>query len=113
MVDDDAGVLEAIKIILQSSGFKVKVLLKTDKFEEVVAKFRPELVLLDIWMPMISGEELCTKLKESEKFKDIAVILLSASNRTKRISKKCRADDYLIKPFDMEALIKVVKKNLN
>ena len=113
VVDDDAGVLEAIKIILRNSGFRVKVMSKTNKFEEVMGKFKPELVLLDIWMPMLSGVELCMMLKDSDKFKNIPVVLLSASNRVKKISKKCRADDYLTKPFDMEALIKVIKKNLD
>lgn len=113
VVDDDAGVLEAIKIILSEGGFAVKAISETNKFEKVMEEFKPELVLLDIWMPMVSGEELCAMLKKSNKFKNIPVVLLSASNRTKKISKKCKADDYLVKPFDMEALIRVVKKNLD
>jgi DNA-binding response OmpR family regulator len=112
VVDDDSGVLEAIKIILVDSGFKVKTLTKTDKFEKVVNSFEPNLVILDIWMPQVSGEELCRKIKENDNLKMIPVVLLSASNRTEKISKKCKADDYLAKPFDMDELVETVKRNL-
>lgn len=112
MVDDDSGVLEAIKIILVDSGFKVKTIISTDEFEKVMTRFKPDLVMLDIWMPKISGEVLCRKIKEDDNLKKIPVVLLSASNRTEKISKKCKADDYLTKPFDMEELIETVKRNL-
>ena len=112
VVDDDSGVLEAIKIILVDSGFKVKTIISTDEFEKVMTRFKPDLVMLDIWMPKISGEVLCLKIKEDDNLKKIPVVLLSASNRTEKISKKCKADDYLTKPFDMEELIETVKRNL-
>ena len=112
VVDDDSGVLEAIKIILVDSGFKVKTIMRADEFEKVMTSFRPDLVMLDIWMPKISGEELCRKIKGNDDLKKIPVVLLSASNRTEKISKKCKADDYLTKPFDMEELIETVKRNL-
>ncbi|HBP51322.1 TPA: response regulator [Candidatus Shapirobacteria bacterium] len=112
VVDDDSGVLEAIKIILVDSGFKVKTIISTDEFEKVMTRFKPDLVMLDIWMPKISGEVLCRKIKEDDNLKKIPVVLLSASNRTEKISKKCKADDYLTKPFDMEELIETVKRNL-
>jgi len=112
VVDDDSGVLEAIKIILVDSGFKVKTIMRADEFEKVMTSFRPDLVMLDIWMPKISGEELCRKIKGNDDLKKIPVVLLSASNRTEKISKKCKADDYLTKPFDMEDLIETVKRNL-
>ena len=112
VVDDDSGVLEAINIILVDSGFKVKTIMRADEFEKVMTSFRPDLVMLDIWMPKISGEELCRKIKGNDDLKKIPVVLLSASNRTEKISKKCKADDYLTKPFDMEDLIETVKRNL-
>jgi len=112
LVDDDVGIIEAVEMILENEGFEVKKLTESIKAEETMKDYRPDLIMLDLRMPKINGEELCIQLKKNDKYKDIPVIILSASNKTEEISKNCGADDFLPKPFDMDDLIAIVNKNL-
>lgn len=110
MVDDDPGILEVVEIILNDGGFETMILNDALKAEEAIRSFKPDLVMLDIWMPKISGEDLCRRIKANPETGGMPVILLSASNRTEKISLECGADSYLPKPFDIEDLIGKIKQ---
>lgn len=113
-IDDEEDILEAVKIILESQGLMVKT--ATDiKSIEAVIEYSPDLILLDLLLIGKSGKEINQQLKESDKTKNIPVMLLSAHplSKLKKIAVECNAADYLQKPFDMDVLIKAVNKNLN
>lgn len=117
IVDDDVGVVYTVKhgmegldkeyqITTATSGQECLQLLQEDQI--------PDLILLDIMMPEISGWEVYKKLKENDLWKKIPVVFLTA--RTDRIAKDTGgflADDYIEKPFKVPELKARIEKILN
>lgn len=111
--DDDDGILDVVTIILNEMGYKVIALCDSEEVLTFVEHSPPDLILLDLWMPNISGEELTVKLKKNIKSQLIPIIIISASKDTEKIASDSGADDCLIKPFDIEELENMVKKYIN
>ena len=112
--DDEPDVLRVALFRLKKAGYEVTTATNGLEALELAQKLVPDLMLLDIRMPIITGVELCLKVKSDEKLKHILVIIFTASvqNMDTRI-KESGADDYLIKPFDPEQLLEKVKKFLD
>jgi DNA-binding response OmpR family regulator len=103
LVDDDARLLEALAIFLRTNGYSVCA--ASDGREGLRCFFQdpPDLVVLDIMMPVMDGWELCSRIREVS---DVPVIMLTARgqeyDRIKGL--KMGADDYLVKPFSLREL---------
>lgn len=108
--DDDEGISELLKTILEEANFKVQVLSNGKGIQKAVKEFSPSLILLDVWMPGIKGQEVIKILKRDPEAKKIPIILISALNEISKISKQTEADDFIPKPFDIEDLLKKVRK---
>lgn len=107
VVDDEPDIIYSIKYGLEDIGVRYKIIGASSgkeclkKLEEV----KPNLILLDIMMPVMNGWEVCSKIKSNEKTKDIPVIFLTA--KIDAISKSMGlkgAEDYIEKPFDITDL---------
>ena len=107
VVDDEPAISEMISTSLEMAGFNVKLSANGALAHQMIVNDRPDLVLLDWMMPMMSGIELTRKLKRDERTADIPVILLTArSDEDDRISGlDAGADDYVVKPFSPRELI--------
>jgi len=79
-----------------------------------IQEAKPDLVLLDIMMPKVSGFEVCKRLKADPKTRDIIVVMVTALNETADIERaaECGTDDYLAKPVDRRALLTLVQNLL-
>lgn len=115
VVDDNAQNLELLQVYLEALP-EVRTSSATNGIEalEVINRDKPDLILLDIMMPKMSGFELCKQLKSSPKTRDIVVIMVTALNETADIERatECGTDDYLTKPIDRKALIELVRTQL-
>lgn len=111
--DDDEGILEVIKIILEDNKYLVRVLENCKAIYKKVLEYKPDLIFLDIWMPGINGKEVTKILKREPLTSKIPIIIVSALNDTKKIATEIGADGYLEKPFDMDELLGVVKRYVN
>jgi CheY-like chemotaxis protein len=85
---------------------------------EAIAKVQaetPDLVLLDIMMPKMSGFEVCKRIKGDPRTRDTLVVMVTALNETGDIERaaECGTDDYLTKPVDRKALVKLVRNLLS
>ncbi len=109
IIDDDLGINEVLKIILSENNYETKVITNPEKIMKTLEEFGPNLILLDIFLPNISGSEICKQIKNNSKTKDIPIIMLSASTQTKSLALKAGADDFMFKPFDLDELIEKVK----
>ena len=113
IVDDEKDFVELIKLRLQTKGYRVLVAYDGDSGLKL-AKKGPDLILLDIMMPTISGIELCQLLKEDPKLKNIPIIFITAKeskeDRLKGMS--VGADAYIIKPFEDEDLFNKIENSL-
>ena len=87
----------------------------TTDSEETIHKIAqeeaPHIVLLDIWLSGHDGGQIAKDLKAHSKTKNIPVIMLSANNETEKVSKEVGADGFLMKPFDIDELLKLVAKH--
>ena len=111
VADDDPGILDAVTMMLDMEGYDVYATLNGNDIIEQAEL--PDLYILDIWMSGSDGRELCKKLKSEEKTKNIPVILISASNNLKHSAETAGADDFLAKPFEIDALLQKIEMLLS
>jgi DNA-binding response OmpR family regulator len=112
VVDDEPHICEAVKLILDSEGFEVGI---ANNLQECTAKLKkgtPDLILLDILMPGVSGTSAIRSLVSSLPRTKIIMFSVVSTNYYKRLCKKMGAADYITKPFDNEDLVRRVKKVL-
>src|SRR6267142_7006234 len=111
VADDEDAMLSLLREALQSVQYDVVV---AHNGEEAVEKLRqkpPDLVLLDVQMPKMSGYDVCRKIKSDVFLRHIPVMMLTAQSGTtnKVTGLEQGADDYLTKPFEMEELMARIK----
>lgn len=111
--DDDEGILEATKILLNQSGYDVELISDGKDILKAIREVRPDVVLLDLWMPNLDAKKLLNKIKKEQEFSNVPIVIFSASNETEQISKEIGANDFIKKPFEIEDLIKTIEKNFN
>lgn len=110
--EDDRPILEVTKTILEGEGMKVICLLDCEDIVEKAAKHKPDLILMDVWIPETGGEEATCLLKSDPRTQDIPVILFSAVNHLEEIAKRCGADGIVKKPFELDELTGTVQNHL-
>jgi DNA-binding response OmpR family regulator len=107
IVDDEVNIVTALEFLLQKSGYEVMAAQNGDEALKQVESFAPDLVLLDVMMPRISGYEVCRRMRERADWKHIKIIMLSAKGREAEVSKgvSLGADLYVTKPFSNNELV--------
>lgn len=107
VVDDEEPILELLKYNLEKAGYEVKTAIDGLKAVEIAKKFLPDLVLLDIMMPVMDGVETCRRIREIPETQKTFVIFLTA--RSEEYSEVAAfdvgADDYITKPIKPRALM--------
>lgn len=99
VIDDDADMLKLLEVILGRAGFSISKFNMPSAAMKTLAHAMPDLVVLDIMMPEISGLELCRRIRQDPALSHIPVILLSARGDTHTINEgyKAGATDYITK----------------
>ena len=112
IVDDEYDIVEPLSMLFQAQGYSVSTITKGNETYEKVTSFKPDLILLDILLSGSDGREICRRLKKDPKTKKIPIIMMSAHPFAAKDSEGSGADDFIAKPFDIEKLLKLVKKTL-
>lgn len=112
VVEDDAGVQKYLRELLLDNGFNVRVASDGAEALNVTAELPPDLVILDLGLPNMSGETVCREIKG--KYPDLPVVILTAKDTTANIVEGLNlgADDYITKPFVAEELLARVRARL-
>ena len=116
VVDDEPDILLTVGQMLEMSGFDI---VRAKDGNECIDKLNesqstPDLILLDIMMPNVSGWDVAARIKENPKWKNIPIVFLTAKGDTMSIGMGgLAAEDYIVKPFDVKDLIIRVKKILD
>jgi DNA-binding response OmpR family regulator len=113
LIEDELDLAEVTKMRLKSSGYNVMHVINSESAVTLLQKELPNLILLDLLLPGIRGEEFCKQLKSDDRLKTIPVILFTASaSDLAKVSKEIGADDYIMKPFEHEELLVKIGKFL-
>jgi CheY-like chemotaxis protein len=107
IADDDADILSILQLMLQTKGYTVHATLHANDIFNYEDNF-PDLILLDIWMNEVDGREVCARLKENDRMKNIPVVFISANSGIKEITTQYHAQDCIPKPFEMKYLLNKV-----
>ena len=107
IADDEPSIVIALEFLLRRSGYEVQIARDGDEALRLVETMRPDLVLLDIMMPVKSGYEVCRHLRERPESRDVKIIMLSAKGRDAEVAKGLTvgADIYITKPFSTRDLM--------
>ena len=104
VVEDDRNISDLIRMYLEKEGFEVRIAYDGGRAVEEFEKQQPDLVLLDIMLPVLDGWQVCARIRE--KAKTPIIMLTAKSDVTDRITGlEMGADDYLVKPFEMKELM--------
>ncbi|HKQ28824.1 MAG TPA: response regulator [Burkholderiales bacterium] len=111
VADDEPNILAALEFLLQRNGFAVALARNGEEALQLVESQSPDLVLLDVMMPLRSGYEVCRRIRERPDWNHIKVIMLSAKGRDAEVNKGIAmgADLYITKPFSTRDLVDKVK----
>ena len=114
LIDDEVDFIDVLRTRLEANNYEVKVAYDGEEGLEKVQKENPDLIILDIMMPRISGFDVCRKLKVDQKFKDIPIIMLTAKFQSSDMdfAKALGADAYITKPFEPQVLLNKISELL-
>jgi len=106
-LDDEADILELLKVNLQKAGYRFEGFQEADDLFRYLAREKPSLILLDLMLPDTDGLEVCRHIRRSEDLTGIPNIMLTArgDESDKVVGLEFGADDYVTKPFSVKELV--------
>jgi DNA-binding response OmpR family regulator len=118
IVDDEPSIVVPIQFLMEQQGYNVIVAENGHDALDLIYKYNPDLVLLDIMLPGIDGYEVCEIVRLNPKLREIKIIFLTAKGREVEIAKGLAlgADAYITKPFsnaELVAKVKAVLENIH
>ena len=113
-VEDDPSQAHYMEEVLSSAGYQVKICMDPSQFEANLHAFRPQLVLMDILLPGMSGYDLMKFLRQEEGFATVPAIFITTEGQRRNQVQAAEAggDDFLVKPISPEDLLALVKSRL-
>jgi two-component system alkaline phosphatase synthesis response regulator PhoP len=114
IADDNEANVELLEAYLSGLGHDIEIAIDGQDTLDKVVSFQPDLILLDIMMPKLSGFEVCQKLKEDSRTSRIMILMVTALNELGDIERAVEAgtDDFLSKPVNKVELVKRVENML-
>jgi len=111
VADDEVAVSKLICYVLENAGFNVKIAQDGGDALDQIIKETPDLVLLDLMLPTISGFEILSKIRENEKLKSLPIIVLTCRGQEEDKQKATHlgVTEYLTKPFSPSGLINIIR----
>ncbi len=114
VVDDDQDIRELISFTLRHDGFAVIVSGNGEDAIQLAVEQQPDLIIMDVRLPGMSGYEACRKITSEERTKHIPVVFLSAKGQLDeiRLGLEAGAVEYYLKPFAPQELVDKIRQNL-
>lgn len=111
LIDDELDLVEMTKTRLTKSGYEVAAVVDCIGAFAYLEKKMPDLILLDLLLQGMQGEDFCKKLKTSIQYKNIPVILFTASSSNLAdLTRELGAQDFVLKPYEPEELLGKIKR---
>jgi CheY-like chemotaxis protein len=110
IVDDDPSIREFLALVLEDSGYEVRVASNGQDALEVLGHWRPAVILLDLMMPLMDGYTFRSEQLRRNDFRDIPVIVLSARTDSSAAARTLQPAARLTKPCDLDQLLQIVEQ---
>ncbi|SEM23605.1 Response regulator receiver domain-containing protein [Stigmatella aurantiaca] len=110
LVDDEAAIVEALQDILSDEGYAVEAAFNGEEALQRLHAARPDLMLMDLMMPVMDGRELLRRVRQDPSLHDLPVVVMSAGRITDE--ERQAASATLAKPFELEVLLETLQKHL-
>ena len=114
IADDEPNIVLSLEFLLQEAGYQVRVARDGQEALDALAAQLPDLILLDVMMPRVSGFDVCQRIRENPDWRAVRVVMLSAKGREAEVHKGLAlgADAYVTKPFAIKDLMAEVARQL-
>ena len=112
VIDDDPAILELLQVRLEAKGYEVITTLDGEKGLKMIASEKPNVVILDIQLPRMSGIDVLTKIREDKPHLPVVMITAYGSEKIAIESMRRGANDYITKPIDHKELSMRIRENL-
>jgi DNA-binding response OmpR family regulator len=114
IADDEPNIVVSLEFLMQESGYDIRTAVNGDEALKTAREFRPDLMLLDVMMPVKNGYEICRAVREDPALKGMKIVMLTAKGRELEVTKGLAigADAYVTKPFATRELLETVKRLL-
>lgn len=114
IVDDEPNIVQALEYLLQRRGLAVRTARDGAEALRIIEADKPDLVLLDVMMPVMSGHEVCLRVRERADLGHVKILMLSAKGYDAEVSRGMAigADVYITKPFSTKELMAKVDQLL-
>lgn len=112
IVDDEKNIVDILSYNLKNEGFEVESAYDGEAALALYAEKRPDLILLDVMLPLLGGFEVCRRIRENDKITPIIMLTAREEETDKVLGLDLGADDYITKPFSLRELQARVKANI-
>jgi two-component system alkaline phosphatase synthesis response regulator PhoP len=114
IADDEPNILISLEYLMKREGYEVTVARDGQEALDAILRERPDLVLLDVMMPIKTGYEVCQEVRASEAVRDTLILMLTAKGRETDLAKGLAlgANAYMTKPFSTKELVGRVREML-
>ncbi|HVP71830.1 MAG TPA: response regulator [Gemmatimonadaceae bacterium] len=114
IADDEPNIVTSLEFLMEQAGYETRVATNGQEALDLAASFHPDLLLLDVMVPVYSGYEVCQRLKTDPATRAIKIVMVSAKGRDVEVAKarELGADAYITKPFSTRDLVAKVREIL-
>lgn len=115
VADDDKTIAELLQQALEAEGYETYKATQSLRFYDAVIERQPDLILLDLMMPYLAGDDELQLLQMNDATKNIPVIVVTAKQEAKQEEERYRklgVVEIVTKPFDLDALVRVIKRTI-
>ena len=109
LVDDDPQLRRVVSMFFELEGYNVLQAEDGRKAIDMLTEYVPDVILLDLMMPEVSGTEVCHHVRASKRLKEIPVIVFTAAEMKEEELSAAGADRFITKPYSLEGLRRVVR----
>lgn len=112
IAEDESNILVSLEFLMEKSGYEIRTVADGEEALRVAREFRPDLMLLDVMLPLRNGFEVCQLIRESPDLTSMKIVMLTAKGRDTEVAKGLAlgADAYITKPFATRDLLDTIKR---
>ncbi len=112
IAEDEPSIVLSLEFLLQGAGYEVTIARDGNEALRLAARIRPDLIVLDIMLPLLDGFEVCRHVRANSTLAHTKILMLTARGHENAVEQSLRlgANNYLTKPFSTRELVKIINE---